>query len=479
MSTPPESGSGSGIIVQAPTNVPLPTYDWNAPDQMQEFQLFKHQFTSWEKIYQIMSNEVNYLLSILGEEGYAPMDHWMPTDPTEKNDSRKFLKYLESTLDDEISPCVRVYEVEDVKKRTDETIDGLIDCICQLACHALIGDGSDAPVKFQVQCRLIHVIPDGDIEIQKELLKVSWDKGVSHLLEICCTYYAIESGASAICAVKTINAVQKSHWPWKQPQKHPSQYQNCTCQHPPGCDNCPAQESICRGCSKQGHWQAKCHSSKKNQSTAPVDSQSKGMPDQHAKKGKKADLIEVHTEEPPCNEIFLNNVHALHTNEAYTTVLLPASASNKGMASLWVKFDTGASENVLLLHLFRHLYPDHIEKTGDTSGLNVSNTRLTAYNGIWIPLFGSLHGPIIWQPSSPCAQPQQINPCWYVSDIPGPAILGLPSCQILEVVKMNCAVKVIQYTSHLPGPTPAPATPTKTAPIKSTEDLIRKFPDRF
>ena len=44
---------------------------------------------------------------------------------------------------------------------------------------------------------------------------------------------------------------------------------------------------------------------------------------------------------------------------------------------------------------------------------------------------------------------------------------------------MNCAVKVIQDTSCLPGPTPALPTPKKTAPIKSTEDLIRKFPDRF
>ena len=33
--------------------------------------------------------------------------------------------------------------------------------------------------------------------------------------------------------------------------------------NPPGCDNCPAQESVCRGCSKKGHWQSKCHSSKK------------------------------------------------------------------------------------------------------------------------------------------------------------------------------------------------------------------------
>ena len=43
----------------------------------------------------------------------------MPTDPSYKNDVGKFLNYLEGTLDDEISPGVRVYELEDIKKRTD------------------------------------------------------------------------------------------------------------------------------------------------------------------------------------------------------------------------------------------------------------------------------------------------------------------------------------------------------------------------
>ena len=134
---------------------------------------------------------------------------------------------------------------------------------------------------------------------------------------------------------------------------------------------------------------------------------------------------------------------------------------------------------VLPLHLFRHLYPNHIDKTGHPTGLNVSNTRLAAYNGTHIPLFGLLHGPIIWQPGSSSAQPHHINSCWYVADTPSPAILGLPSCERLEVVKMNCAVKVIQGTSWLPGPTPSPPAPKKIVPIKSTEDLIKKFPDRF
>ena len=96
------------------------------------------------------SDEVDYLLSFLGKEGYAAMDHWMPTDTADKNNAGKFLNYLVSTLDDEISPCVRVCELENIKKRSDETIDAFIDCIHQLACCALIGDGSDIAVEFEV-----------------------------------------------------------------------------------------------------------------------------------------------------------------------------------------------------------------------------------------------------------------------------------------------------------------------------------------
>ena len=44
------------------------------------------------------------------------MDRWVPADETHKNDPAKFLDYIESTLDDKISPQVRVYELEDITK---------------------------------------------------------------------------------------------------------------------------------------------------------------------------------------------------------------------------------------------------------------------------------------------------------------------------------------------------------------------------
>ena len=216
----------------------------------------------------------------------------------------------------------------------------------------------------------------------------------------------------------------------------------------------------------------------KNQSTAPVDSQSKGTPSWHGKKGKKADLIGVHTEEPLCNEIFLHDACAPHTNEAYTTVHLPASASNKEVASLWVTGDTGTSGNILPLHLFRHLYPNCIDKTqlalmqATLGSLPTMVPRYPLHITSWAYHLAA------WFPKCRTLPDKLLLVCgrnpWFCH--PG---VGLPPCERLEFVKMNCAVKVIQDTTHLPGPTPVPPTAKKTAPIKSTKDFIRMFPDRF
>ena len=139
--------------------------------------------------------KLDYLLCILGKEGYAAMDRWVPADEVHKNDPVKFVDHIESTLDDKISPQVHVYELEDITKRSNKSIDELVDWICQLTSRAQIGNGSDAAIEFKVQCRLIWAILDANIKLDKQLLKVSHDKRVLHLLEICRTYYhEIRSG---------------------------------------------------------------------------------------------------------------------------------------------------------------------------------------------------------------------------------------------------------------------------------------------
>ena len=127
------------------------------------------------------------------------------------------------------------------------------------------------------------------------------------------------------------------------------------------------------------------------------------------------------------------------------------------------------------------------QPAGLPTGLNYVSTRLTAYNRCHIPLYGALCGPISWWPDHPGAQPHRVNSYWYVVDTPSPAILGLPSSKKLAVMKMNCAITVMQPGTKPPHPTPAsiaatnkPATvPTAAKSIRSTDDLIKEFPDQF
>ena len=222
------------VIYQDPINVPPTTYDWNVPDQMHEFRLFKCQLDTWFQLCKIKVEEcLDYLLCILGKEGYAAMDCWVPTDEAHKWDLEKLLDYRESTLDDEISPQVQVYELEDIKKRSEESVNKLIDRICQLTLCAQIGNGSNAAIKFEVQCRLIWAIPDADIKLQKEPLKVSCKKKVSHLLKISCMYYTIEPGANGMYAGKAIHTLCQGCPPQKnKPQIPTSHFPNCTHSHP-------------------------------------------------------------------------------------------------------------------------------------------------------------------------------------------------------------------------------------------------------
>ena len=182
------------------------------------------------------------------------MDRWVPADGVHKNDPEKFLGYIESMLDDEISPRVCVYKLEDITKRSDKSIDELANWICQLACRVQIGNGSDAAIEFEVQHRLIWVIPDANIKLHKQLLKVSCDKRVLHLLEICRTYYAVESGLAVMCAGLAVHAVCHTHQAHDpKPLASYTLFPNCTNQHLPSRNNCPACDSACKGCGKKGH----------------------------------------------------------------------------------------------------------------------------------------------------------------------------------------------------------------------------------
>ena len=382
-----------------PVPVPLPTYNWAATDQMQEFCLFKCQLETWTRIHKVKGEEkLDYLFCIMGKEGYATMDRWVPADEVHKNDPVTFLDYIESTLDKKISPWVRVYELEDITKRSDKSIDELVNQICQLAQRAQIGNGSDAVIKFKVQCRLIQAFPDTNIELCKQLLKVSCDKRISHLLEICRTYFAVESGVAAMCVGHVVQAVChacQTHDPKLLTSYTPCP--NCTHQHPPSRNNCPAHDSAWKGCRKKGHWWAKCQSCN---TTSPQVPPCQPHFKNHEKE-REPQAAKANTEKrPPHKDLFvaaldcgtvedvhpkemiIDNISSQQCNEAYTFIKLPASTSSKGTTSVHVKIDTRSGGNILPLCLFQQLHPKQTSPDGLPISLDPIQTKLTAYNGV-------------------------------------------------------------------------------------------------
>ena len=160
---------------------------------------------------------------------------------------------------------------------------------------------------------------------------------------------------------------------------------NCTCQHPPGRNNCPAHDSACKGCGKKGHWQAKCQSCN---TTSPQASRHPPRFKNHVKE-REPQATKAKTEKkPPHKDLFIaamncgmvgdvhpkemiiDNISSQQCSEAYTVIKLPASASSKGTASVHVKIDTGSGGNILPLHLFQQLHPKQTSPDGLPIGLD-------------------------------------------------------------------------------------------------------------
>ena len=155
-------------------------------------------------------------------------------------------------------------------------------------------------------------------------------------------------------------------------------------------------------------------------------------------------------------------------------------ASNK-RASLWCKVDTGAGGNMMPLWACAKLFFKRLMKTGMPTGLRKCKTELTAYNRANIPQLSALDTVITWKDEE-TKKVNKMNTTFYVTDTPGPAILGLPSCSRLRIVNLNCSV---QFRKH--------GQPIKTCKerenvkqdlknlkaINSKDDLIKAYPDWF
>ena len=145
---------------------------------------------------------------------------------------------------------------------------------------------------------------------------------------------------------------------------------------------------------------------------------------------------------------------SVDTGEAFTTIEVqcPQKRSNQFIR---LKIDTGAQGNALPVRTFRQMYGDIEPKKILTP---IGQTTLTAYSGEEIKCLGSItlgckSGSSSW-----------VNAVFYIVDVPGPVILGLPTCEALNLVTINCQLESVV------------TTPVK---VTSVQDLMNIYPGQF
>ena len=449
-----------------------PTFDRNSTEQYDDFQLFIKSVKSWFTLQNIVKEEktnpddttspdsirLEYVLNFLGNTCRKKYEWWKPTGTASeiekaKASADKFMGYLLSTMDHEVSQCCRIYQLEDVRIWAWESPDELIECL-----HAL-ADNCNFPTDEEKECneqyRLIWALSNKDLV--KKLLALDLKATTAKMLEVCQTRIAISDNLDAmgLAHPKPVHAIhqgnhKKQCQQGSKPTANQHQCSSCVKSHSLGCASCSAKDATCNKCGKVGHWKPSCHggSPKKPQKKPPKKGKGRGqkidnigMDDYHLDEVDIAILqyhqsewLTKHTGDPECKKI--SDIHIDAMTEAFATVQMPAEIGLSWQATLRCKVDTSTGGNVMPLHAFSKLFPRQVTTDGTPTGLRPTRTCLTAYNGSTIKQYGTLGIAIDWKPEGKNIT-NRLHTQWYIANTPGPTILGLTPCSKLRIVELK------------------------------------------
>ena len=222
-----------------------------------------------------------------------------------------------------------------------------------------------------------------------------------------------------------------------------SECPNCDREHPPR--RCPAYYSECNKCGKFGHWD-KCCRTRNNRNQEAYCYEERKAKTWRIDTVQEADDSEEDSEEEYTSKEFASiNItkrkakkasktkpKANNTKEERTeihTTLHTKASGKKEESTLKVKIDTGAPGNTLPLKTFQQMHGS--SKKSLRKIRPIHNVKLTAYGGHAIPCLGTV--------TIPC---RTNNSTWrettfYVVDVQGPAILGLPTSEELQLITIH------------------------------------------
>ena len=144
----------------------------------------------------------------------------------------------------------------------------------------------------------------------------------------------------------------------------------------------------------------------------------------------------------------LNQENSADKQEVYATVGVEMSRQGNTKTTLKAKIDTEAQCNVRPLHIYSQMFSRNINEQGlpKHGALHPSDAVLVTYGGSKIKHLG-----IVTIPCSYNNKKAKTN--FYVTETPGPAIIGLPTATDMDLLKFNLEIKDLSdRTTTAPNP---------------------------
>ena len=440
-----------------------PTLNWMSPNLPESYKLFEQKCNIYFDIKNTpVEKQVSYILFFTGDEGLRRYNSWGLSEEDKKKPAIVWEKFNQSIVKPSENYRVARLFLRNFHQQENENIDDFV-ARCKLQAYKC-----DFKDNHELEDRVIEQIIDGTrhTEVRKELLA----KPNTLTLE-----QALEEGRkheASMMHLKQLESIQETTNVCYVKTRNKSKCWNCGGDHPRGADRCPAKDTTCYTCGKQGHWGKVCLSrgnqrqpAHRNTTKQYQGKQNRESPWQARTNKTHSHINAIQQEDEDENiqdrgyehitfaELCANS---LNTTGRDVFALLDIDTNKRCKAKLKVKVDTGAQGNTLPLRLFKEMFPEKVQRDGYPNPRDVESkcTILTVYGGGRIKHYGTFDMQCRFK-NSPWK-----NTAFYIVDVEGPAILGLPDCVAFQMVTVNCSIDA-------------------GTPVNNIKELAARYPKQF
>ena len=463
--------------------------DCDAPDPITAFARFNQKCQlMFSRVLKDTEDEekVSYILLWSGEKGLDIYNSWAFTKEEDRKKPDVIFKRFENQLEPKTSHRIHRYTLQGIRQEQGEPVDDFISRLKNLAAKCQFRD--NAEIEDRVLDQLIWGSRHRDV--QRSLISRDKSLTLEAAIEIARSHEAISKHMKTLAGSsrnfqedRIINAIRR--------EQEREFCNNCGKQHPR--NKCPAYGTSCQKCGKANHWQSVCRSGKRKQLNQGRKSVFKKVI--HAIEDKDDDdddheILTISSIEVNAIEDMQHSIHDTR-DEVFATLEI-TQPEKKRKINLQCKVDTGAQSNVLPVMLLRIIAPEKFDDEGNPKpeALEKNEAVLSAYGGSIIKQLGTINIPCKYKE-------KKINCIFYVTDTPGPAILGLKACTALKLISLHCSLKTNQldqaaptnsFETHAQNSGTRKKSPNyfesqvplkERPPIRNKQELMEMYPECF